>query len=87
MTQQVWWCLCRPVGCDVIDEAAIDERFRSMAPELNERERRLWAASEARAAGRGAITATARATGMEVDTSLPDAAASGLAKPRVGALR
>jgi hypothetical protein len=52
----------------VIDEAAIGERFRSMAPELNERQRRLWAASEARAAGRGGVTATARATGMAIDT-------------------
>jgi transposase len=39
-----------------------------MAPELNERQRRLWAASEARAAGRGGITATARATGIAIDT-------------------
>jgi len=39
-----------------------------MAPELNERQRRLWAASEARAAGRGGITATARATGMAIST-------------------
>src|SRR5438132_7656848 len=39
-----------------------------MAGELNERQRRLWAASEARAAGRGGITATARATGIAVDT-------------------
>jgi hypothetical protein len=52
----------------VVDEALIGERFRSMAPELNERQRRLWAASEARAAGWGGITATARATGMAIDT-------------------
>ena len=52
----------------VIDELAIGERFRLMAPELNERQRRLWAASEARAAGRGGITATARARGMAIDT-------------------
>ena len=39
-----------------------------MAPELNERQRRLWAASEARAAGRGGITATARATGISIPT-------------------
>ena len=39
-----------------------------MAPELNERQRRLWAASEARAAGRGGVSATARATGMAIDT-------------------
>ena len=52
----------------MIDELAIGDRFRSMAPELNERQRRLWAASEARAAGRGGITATARATGIAIDT-------------------
>ena len=39
-----------------------------MAPELNERQRRLWAASEARAAGWGGVIATARATGMAIDT-------------------
>ncbi|HEV7958768.1 MAG TPA: ISAzo13 family transposase [Acidimicrobiales bacterium] len=39
-----------------------------LAGELNERQRRLWAASEARAAGRGGIVATARATGMALDT-------------------
>lgn len=50
------------------DEVAIGEKFRALAGELNERQRRLWAASEARAAGRGGIVATARATGMAVDT-------------------
>ena len=40
----------------------------SMAPELNERQRRLWAASEARSAGWGGIAATARATGIAIDT-------------------
>ena len=39
-----------------------------MAGELNERQRRLWAASAARAAGRGGIAVTARATGMSVPT-------------------
>jgi DDE family transposase len=52
----------------VVDEAAIGEKFRSLAGELNERQRRLWAAAEARAAGRGGIVATARATGIAVDT-------------------
>src|SRR4051794_19943134 len=36
--------------------------------ELDERQRRLWAAAEARSAGRGGIAATARATGMAVET-------------------
>jgi len=52
----------------VADEAAIGEKFRALAGELNERQRRLWAASEARAAGRGGIVATARATGISVPT-------------------
>jgi hypothetical protein len=51
-----------------VDEAAIGEKFRALAGELNERQRRLWAASEARAAGRGGIALTARATGLAVDT-------------------
>jgi hypothetical protein len=52
----------------VVDEAAIGERFRALAGELNERQRRLWAASEARSAGRGGIAGTARATGISVPT-------------------
>jgi hypothetical protein len=52
----------------VVDEVVIGVKFRALAGELNERQRRLWAASEARAAGRGGIAATARATGMAVDT-------------------
>ncbi|MGH3001745.1 MAG: ISAzo13 family transposase [Gaiellaceae bacterium] len=52
----------------MVDEAAIGEKFRLLAGELNERQRRLWAASEARAAGRGGIAATARATGISVPT-------------------
>jgi len=52
----------------VVDEHAIGERFRSIAGELNERQRRLYAATEARSAGRGGIAATSRATGIAVDT-------------------
>lgn len=52
----------------MIDEGAIGERFRALAGELNERQRRLWAAAEARSYGRGGIAATARATGINVDT-------------------
>jgi hypothetical protein len=51
-----------------VDEAAIGEKSRALAGELNERQRRLWAASEARAVGRGGIAVTARATGMAIDT-------------------
>jgi transposase len=52
----------------VVDEVVIGEKFRALAGELNERQRRLWAASEARAAGRGGIAATSRATGISVPT-------------------
>ena len=52
----------------MIDEAAIGDKFRALAAELNERQRRLWAASEARSVGWGGITATARATGISIPT-------------------
>jgi hypothetical protein len=52
----------------VIDEDAIGERFRALAGELNERQRRLWAAAEARSAGRGGAAAVARATGLALET-------------------
>ena len=52
----------------MIDEAAIGERFGALAGELNERQRRLWAAAEARSHGRGGAAATARATGIHLDT-------------------
>jgi hypothetical protein len=54
----------------VIDEAAIGERFRVLAGELNERQRRLWAAAEARSAGYGGISAVVRATGISESTVL-----------------
>lgn len=52
----------------MIDERAIGERFRAIAPELNERQRRIWAATEARSAGRGGIAAVARASGIAENT-------------------
>jgi hypothetical protein len=63
----------------VADEVVIGEKFRALAGELNERQRRLWAASEARAVGRGGIAATARATGISVPTIR-----KGIAELRVG---
>ncbi len=52
----------------MVDEYAIGERFRSLAGELNERQRRLYVAAEARAAGWGGVTAVARQTGVSVPT-------------------
>ncbi|MFL6226622.1 MAG: ISAzo13 family transposase [Actinomycetes bacterium] len=52
----------------MVDEAAIGERVRALAGELDERRRRLWAAAEARSAGWGGIAAVARATGISQAT-------------------
>ena len=52
----------------MIYEDAIGERFRALAGELNERQRRLYVAAEARAAGRGGVAVVARQTGVSVPT-------------------
>jgi hypothetical protein len=39
-------------------------KYRLLEPSLNERTRRLWAATEAMALGRGGVTAVARASGL-----------------------
>jgi Rhodopirellula transposase DDE domain len=52
----------------VIDASAIKARFEALAPYLDERGRRLFAASEARAAGRGGVTAVSDATGVARST-------------------
>ena len=52
----------------MIDRLAIRGRFETLAPFLDERGRRLVAASEARAAGRGGIDAVSAATGVARST-------------------
>ncbi len=52
----------------MIDEHAIGERYRALAGDLDERQRRLWAAAEARSHGRGGIAAVARASGIAENT-------------------
>lgn len=42
----------------------IAEKFTALGPVLDERARRLWAAAEARAIGRGGISRVAEATGL-----------------------
>ena len=49
---------------DSILEASICQRFFDLADTLNERQRRLWAASEARALGYGGVSHVAKATGV-----------------------
>jgi len=66
----------------MIDTAAITSRFDALSPFLDERERRLFAASEARAAGRGGVAAVSRATGIARSTI-----GRGLSDLRTGAVR
>ncbi len=49
-------------------EAAIKERYRLVGPLLDERQRRRFAATEARTFGRGGIAAAARACGLAENT-------------------
>jgi hypothetical protein len=52
----------------MIDTSAIRDRFVALAPQLDERGRRSFAAAEARSAGYGGIAAVARATGIAPST-------------------
>ena len=52
----------------MIDPLPIRTRFSAFGPHLSERERRLFAASEARAAGYGGIAAVSAATGIAAST-------------------
>jgi len=51
-----------------VASAELRTKYRTLAPELTERSRRLWAATEAVALGRGGIGEVARATGMSRST-------------------
>lgn len=53
---------------DIKAEAVVREKFTSLAGRLDERNRRLWAATEARAHGYGGVAMVARATGMSRNT-------------------
>ncbi len=68
---------------------ALASKYAVLGPLLDERTRRLWAAAEARALGRGGITRVAEATGMSrgtVRTGLKELAA-GAARTQPGRLR
>ena len=71
----------------MIDPDVIRARFVSLSPHLDERARRLFAASEARAGGYGGVAAVSRATGVAASTigrGLRElAAATGLEAERV----
>jgi len=52
----------------VINEREIGEKFETLAPFSDEVGRRMWAATEARALGRGGVSAVHRATGIAKST-------------------
>lgn len=65
---------------------AIRKKYRSLAPALDERQRRLWAAAESRSLGRGGLAAVGRATGIAKTTilrGLQDLEGPSLASERV----
>jgi len=51
-----------------VDVGLCRAKYKALAPTLTERARRIWAATEARAAGWGGITGVARATGISAAT-------------------
>jgi hypothetical protein len=66
----------------------IKQKFQSLQHELDERTRRLWAATEAQALGHGGVAAVARATGLAESTIrlgckalLPTSKSAGLRPP------
>jgi hypothetical protein len=50
------------------DEQIIQQKYQALHKELDERSRRIWAATEANALGHGGVTAVSRATGLAVST-------------------
>jgi hypothetical protein len=70
----------------MIDETAIRNRYEAMRSRLDERDRRGFAAAEARTAGYGGVSAVSRATGIArstIDRGLKDLEASDRARPKV----
>ena len=64
----------------MIEDESISARYDALCAVLNERDRRLYAASEAKAAGRGVIAAVSRVTGVARSTigrGLKDLASAG----------
>jgi transposase len=51
-----------------VDVDTLRQKFKTLAPELTERSRRLWAATEALAIGHGGIALVERATGISRST-------------------
>lgn len=55
-------------SAQAITEASIAKKYESIKAYLNEKARRIWAATEAQAIGRGGVSEVARATGLSRTT-------------------
>src|SRR5947208_10108440 len=53
---------------DATEVGLLRTKFEALRPYLDERRRRLWAAAEALALGRGGVTTVAGATGLQRNT-------------------
>jgi hypothetical protein len=62
-------------------EQEIRAKYRALVPVMDERHRRLWAGTEARALGRGGIAVVARATGLARNTIVRGLGELAQAKP------
>ena len=52
-----------------VDVDSLRETYEALSPTLNERSRRVWAATEARAIGRGGVGVVAETTGTSASTN------------------
>src|SRR5262249_33394030 len=71
-------------------EAAIRQRFEGLASTLDERQRRLWAATEARSWGYGGVSLVSRSTGISrraIHIGLRELQAHPSAAPAAGRVR
>ena len=65
----------------------LKQKYRSLRKELDERGRRLWAATESQVLGHGGITAVSRATGLSISTIRRGVEELGQSPPPSGAER
>jgi hypothetical protein len=64
----VWSWDYTPLMISRTQEQAINAKYEALTAELDERARRLWAATEAHSLGHGGVATVARATGLAEST-------------------
>ena len=91
-----WYCNCMQTSCMVSQETltVLHEKYQALAPFMDERVLRRWAASEAQALGWGGASAVTKATGIsrttirsgiaELHQSTPEPPTDRIRKPGAG---